>query len=81
MTIRNNKELELFEETIDKCSNTIWLISPFGKQYDLKDPMERILGLAELLKPEGAEEPELFTSCIEDEMNIFAFIAAQKAAA
>lgn len=81
MTIRNNKELELFEETIDKCSRPIWLISPFGKQYDLKNPMERILGIAEMLKSEGAEEPELFTSCYEDEMNIFAFIAVQKAAA
>ena len=79
MTIRNNQELELFEETIDRCSHTIWLISPLGKQYDLKNPIERYLGIAELLKSNEAEEPELFTSCIEDEMNIFDFLSAQRA--
>ena len=28
MIIRNERELTLFEETLDKCKNTLWLISP-----------------------------------------------------
>lgn len=81
MTIRNNKELALFEETLDRCSRTILLVSPLGKQYDLKNPIERCLGIAEMLRSDGAEEPELFTFCHEDEMNLFDFLAAQRAAA
>ena len=45
MIIRNEKELTLFEETLDKCQNTLWLISPHGTQYDLMNPVERCLGI------------------------------------
>ncbi len=78
MIIRNERELALFEETLDRCQNTLWLISPHGKQYDLMNPVERCLGIAEMLKDEGTEEPELFTTSYGDEMRLFDFIAAQK---
>ena len=38
MIIRSERELGLFEETLDKCQNTIWLISTCGTQYDLMIP-------------------------------------------
>lgn len=78
MIIRNERELALFEETLDRCQNTLWLISPHGKQYDLMNPVERCLGIAEMLKAKGVEEPELFTTSYGDEMRLFDFIAAQK---
>ncbi len=78
MIIRNERELTLFEETLDRCRSTLWLIAPCGKQYDLKDPVERCLGIAEMLKSQGVDEPELFTTSFGDEMRLFEFMAAQK---
>ena len=79
MTIKNDKELKLFEDMIDRCRRTILLVLPCGKQYDLKNYMDRYLGIAEMLKTVTAEEPELFAACYEDEMNIFEFLAMQEA--
>ncbi len=79
MIIRNERELTLLEETLRQCKSTLWLIAPCGKQYNLKDPIERCLGIAEMLKPQGVDEPELFTTNHGDEMLLFEFIATQKA--
>ena len=40
MTINNEKELKLFESTIESCTDPVWLVTSTGKQYDLKNPME-----------------------------------------
>ncbi len=79
MIIGSERELVLFEETLGQCQNTVWLISTCGKQYDLKNPLERCLGIAEMLKYQSADEPEIFTTSYGDEMRLFEFIAAQKA--
>ncbi|MBO4925506.1 MAG: hypothetical protein J5472_03415 [Clostridia bacterium] len=42
------------------------------------NPIERCLGIAEMLKAQGVEEPELFTTSYGDETRLFDFIAAQK---
>ena len=79
MVIRNENELALFEEILNQCQSTVWLISTCGKQYDLKKPLERCLGIAEILKSQGNNEPEVFTTSYGDEMHLFEFIARQKA--
>ena len=79
MVIRNENELALFEEILNRCQSTVWLISTCGKQYDLKKPLERCLGIAEMLRYQSADEPEIFTTSYGDEMRLFEFIAAQKA--
>ena len=66
MIIRSERELALFEETLDQCQNTVWLISTCGKQYDLMNPLERCLGIAEMLKYQRADEPEIFTTSYGD---------------
>ena len=38
MTINNEKELKLFESTIESCTDPVWLVTSTGKQYDLKNP-------------------------------------------
>ena len=76
MKIRNNDELKLFEETLDRCSASVLVVTPRGDQYDLKDPMQRCLGIAEMIREDGAEEPELFASSSEDEMQLFSFLDA-----
>lgn len=76
MKIRNNDELKLFEEALDQCSDTVLVITPQGKQYDLTDPAQRILGIAEMLSKSGYEEPELFASSYADEMKLFDYLNA-----
>ena len=76
MKIRNNEELKLFEETLDRCSDSILLVTPQGDQYDLTDPAQRILGIAEMLSRNGYEEPELFASSCTDEMKLFDYLNA-----
>ena len=74
MKIRNNDELKLFEETIDRCGASVLVVTADGEQYDLKDPVQRVLGLAELLRGEGFGEAELFTSSCGDEMKLFKYL-------
>ena len=79
MKIRNEAERAMFEKTIDRCNRTIWLVTPHGDNYDLNNPAERCVGIAEMIKATEYDEPEIFASCYEDEMIMFDFIIAQKA--
>ena len=74
MKIRNNDELKLFEETLDRCEASVLVVTAQGDQYDLKDPAQRYLGIAELLRGEGINEPELFASSFSDEMQLFGYL-------
>ena len=74
MKIRNNNELKLFEETIDRCDDPVMVVTQQGDQYDLSDPAQRVLGIAEMLSKEGYEEPELFASSYKDEMKLFDYL-------
>ena len=74
MKIRNNDELKLFEETLDRCGASVLVVTAQGKQYDLKDPAQRYLGIAELLSRDGTDEPELFASSYRDEMQLFRYL-------
>ena len=56
------------------------MLTPEGKQYDMKKPADYIKGIAELMKRRKDRlESEIFTNCIEDEMNIFDFIRGSRA--
>ena len=76
MMIRNNEELKLFEETLDRCDASVLVVTAQGDQYDLKDPAQRYLGIAEMLTKEGINEPELFASSYKDEMKLFGYLNA-----
>ena len=76
MKIRNNEELKLFEETLNRCEASVLVVTAQGNQYDMKDPAQRILGLAEMLRGDGAWEPELFASSSRDEMQLFGYLDA-----
>ena len=76
MKIRNNDELKLFEETLDRCNASVLVVTPQGNQYDLTDPAQCILGIAEMLTRDGYDEPELFASSREDEMKFFDYLNA-----
>ncbi len=78
MTIRNDDEMKMLENTIDRCRRTVWLITADGKQYNLKVPAEQSQGIARMMNAKDFEEPELFASCIEDEMILFEFFSWRK---
>ncbi len=46
--------------------------------FHLKVPAEHSQGITRMLNAKDYEEPELFTSCIEDEMILFEFFAWRK---
>ena len=76
MKIRNNDELKLFEETLDRCDASVLVVTAQGEQYDLKDPAQRYLGIAEMLREDGINEPELFASSYKDEVKLFGYLNA-----
>ena len=49
--------------------------------FHLKVHAEHSQGITRMLNAKDYEEPELFTSCIEDEMILFEFFAWRKLAA
>ncbi len=76
MKIRNNDELKLFEETLDRCDASVLVVTAQGDQYDLKDPAQRYLGISELLTKDGFNEPEVFTSTYHDDVQFFEYFNA-----
>jgi len=78
MMIRNNDELKRFEETLDRCENSVMVVTYSGEQYDLKDPAQRYLGIAEMLEKDGWDEPELFATSYADEERLFGFLGTRE---
>ena len=75
MIINNKKELSLFEKAVEKCHRALLVLTPEGRQYDLKRPGDYIKGITELMeKRDDRQESEIYTSCLEDQMTIFNFI-------
>ena len=79
MRINNNDTLHAFEQAINKCEDAVYLVSPDGKQFNLKNPMERYEGIGRLLEDKW-EQMELFASERKDESVLFDFFRQYKAA-
>lgn len=78
MLIRNNDELKRFEETLDRCGRSVLMVTCNGDQYDLKDPAERYMGIAEMLRKDGWQEPELFATDRADEEQLISYLTAHE---
>ena len=78
MMIRNNDELKRFEETLDRCGSSVLMVTAGGDQYDLKDPAQRYMGIAEMLQKDGWEEPELFATSYADEEELIDFLSTRE---
>ena len=79
MKINNNETLHAFEKAIDNCNREVYLVSPNGENYNLKNPMEKYEGIAKLLK-DREERLELFTSESADEKVLIDFLSKYCAA-
>ncbi len=77
MKIRSDRDIAAFRSAIDRCTRTVWLVSPNGEQINLKTVSGQYEGISRLMK-DKFEELELFTSCYEDEMEIFGFLNSQR---
>ena len=80
MWIKNKNDLKRFEETIGRCSKSVWIVTPAGEQFNLKDPKEMYKGLYCMMNANEYEEPEVFANCAEDEMLLFDYIESGRAA-
>jgi hypothetical protein len=77
MTIKNEKELTLFESTIDSCKDQVLLVTSTGKQYNLKNPMEYHTGMSILL---DETDPEIYTYSREDMNRLYHYFEKVRAA-
>ena len=77
MTINNEKELKLFESTIESCTDPVWLVTSTGKQYDLKNPMEYNTGMSILL---DETDPEIYANSREDMNRLYQYFGMVRAA-
>jgi len=75
MKIRTNEEIRMFEDAINRCRKAVFLVTPDGRQYDMKTPSGFCQGMTMLLNAQDFAEPELFTTCFEDEMVMFEYIS------
>ena len=75
MTIRNEEELKMFENILNRCRSTVLLVTMEGEKFDLTTPMGRIQGINAMLGiKHDYEEPELFISLFEDTMLLFEYL-------
>lgn len=77
MTIRNERELKLFESTIHACKDSVWLVTAAGEQYDLKNPMEYHTGMSMLF---DETDPEIFAYSCEDKNRLYQYFQKVRAA-
>ena len=79
MKIKDTDTLQAFEKAIDKCEEAVFLLTPDGQQFNLKNPMEKYEGIGRLLEDED-EQMELFTNDGQDEAVLFDFFRQYQAA-
>ena len=79
MKIKDNNTLQAFEKAIDKCEEAVFLVTPGGQSFNLKNPMEKYEGIGRLLEDED-EQMELFANDDQDEAILFDFFRQYQAA-
>ena len=66
MKIRTRQDIEAFQTAVDQCTNTVWLMSASGEQYNMKNDKEWGKGLSRLLN-DDKDEMEIYASNYHDE--------------
>ena len=72
MEIKKIDQICDFLNTVDSCSNGVWLMSPWGDIYNLKPQPTQYTAIAVLLGAEG-DTLELWCDNKEDEVKFFKF--------
>ena len=79
MKIRTNEEVKNFWNVINNCSNTVYLVTSKGEQYDLKTAAGWFKGVEALKNADDFySEPEIYTNSFEDETLIARYILSNR---
>ena len=73
MEIKKIDQICDFLNTVDSCSDGVWLMSPCGDIYNLKSQPTQYIVIAALLGAEG-DTLELWCDNKEDEVKFFKFL-------
>lgn len=66
MRLKNIEQIDLFLETVNKCEGNVWLVSPYGDQYNLKSAFTQYVAIGKILGEFG-DEMELYADKKADE--------------
>jgi len=80
MWINNTNDIKRFEETLDNCKDSVWIITDSGERYDLKEEREHIIGLAKMLEAEEYNEPEVFAESYADQAQLMKYLNEEREA-
>lgn len=72
MKIRTKEAVKAFQAAIDECTNTVWLTSAKGEQYNMKSERDWFRGISRLLNDEH-DELEIYASNYHDEAIMMGF--------
>ena len=78
MKIRTNEEVKNFWNVINSCSNTVYLVTNNGEQYDLKTAAGWFKGVEALRGADDYSEPEIYANSFEDETLIARYILSNR---
>lgn len=66
MKIRTIQDINELRAAVDECTNTVWLTSARGEQYNMKSEKDWEVGISRLLNDEH-DEMEIYASNFHDE--------------
>lgn len=67
MTLKNIKDVERFQNTINTCEDDVWLVSK-NERFNLKSMISQLVAIGRVLS--GDKSLELFASKKEDEWKL-----------
>ena len=72
MKIRTKQDMEAFQQAVEQCDHSVWLMSANGEQYNMKKEAEWRQGIARLLR-DDQDELEIYASTYHDESIMMLF--------
>lgn len=72
MKFKDEKDIKLFLNAVDKCASDVWIFSKNGDKYNLKSTLSQYIALGAMLM-DNSEEFELFCRTREDEIIMLNF--------
>ena len=72
MKIRTKQDINDFRAAVNECTNTVWLTSARGEQYNMKSEKDWTTGISRLLN-DDQDEMEIYASNFHDEAVMMGF--------
>lgn len=75
MRLKNDAQAEAFLDAVNKCKAAVWLESPTGEKFDLKNKISQYAAMYALAHENG-RELDVYCASPEDEHMLFEFFEA-----